>query len=139
MVHGKLGRFPLITYVKSRMISYWCNMVYGNNTNKLSSRIYKALLFDYTNRICKYKWFNLYETIFNETGFSYVWLSQNNVNCGHFSKITLEKRKDQYPQIWKDNVYHSSKGFDYRLYKDIFNLEPYLLLLNKHNRSTFIK
>ena len=27
MVHGKLGRFPLITYVKSRMISYWCNMV----------------------------------------------------------------------------------------------------------------
>ena len=51
--YGELGRFPLIIYVKSRMISYWCNMLYGNNTNKLSSRIYNTLLLDYTNIICK--------------------------------------------------------------------------------------
>ena len=41
--------------------------------------------------------------------------------------------------MWKDNVYHSNKGFDYIFFKDTFNVEPYLLLLNKHNRSTFIK
>ena len=27
MVYGELGRFPLIIYVKSRMISYLCNIV----------------------------------------------------------------------------------------------------------------
>ena len=32
MIYGELGRFPLVIYVKSRMMNYWCRML--NNDNK---------------------------------------------------------------------------------------------------------
>ena len=76
------------------------------------------------------------ENIFNETGFTYVWLSQNIVNYGNVSNIILERLKDQYLQLWRD-IYPSGKGTDYRIFKEIINLEPYLLLLNKNHRSIF--
>ena len=34
-------------------------------------------------------------------------------------------------------MYLSGKGTDYRIFKEIINLEPYLLLLNKNLRSFF--
>ena len=39
-----------------------------------------------------------------------MWLSQN---YGSLSKVIQENTKDQYLQICKDNVDHSSKGSDY--------------------------
>ena len=75
MIYGELGRFPLVLYVKSRMINYWCRMLNNDNKNKLSFRIYNVLLSDYVYGTHAYKWFNFVENIFNETGFTYVWLS----------------------------------------------------------------
>ena len=76
MIYGELGSFPLvILYVKSRMINYWCRMLNNDNKNKLSYRIYNVLLSDYVYGTHLYKWFNFVENIFNETGFTYVWLS----------------------------------------------------------------
>ena len=67
-------------------------MVYGNNINKLSSRIYKALLFDYTNII--YGLISL-KLFFIQTGFSYVWLPENNCNCGNFSKLLVRTLRNR--------------------------------------------
>ena len=39
MIYGEHGRFPLVIYVKSRMINYWCRMLNSDNKNKLSFRI----------------------------------------------------------------------------------------------------
>ena len=112
MIYGELGRFPLVIYVKSRMINYWCRMLNNDNKNKLSFRIYNALLSDYVYGTHLYKWFNFVENIFNETGFTYVWLSQNIVNYGNVSNIILETLRDQYLQLWRDNIYYSGKGTD---------------------------
>ena len=45
--------------------------------------------------------------------------------------------KDQYLQLCRDKIYHSGKSTDYRIFKEIINLEAYLLLLNKNHRSIF--
>ena len=84
-----------------------------------------------------YEWFNFVENTFNETGFTYVWLSQNIVTYGNGSNIILERLKDQYLQLWRDIIYQSGKDTDYMIFKEIINLEPYLLLLNKNHRSIF--
>ena len=91
MICGELGRFPLVIYVKSRMINYWCRMLNNDNKNKLSFRIYNALLSHYVYGTHVYKWFNFVENIFNEDGITYVWLSQNIVNYGNVSNIILER------------------------------------------------
>ena len=39
MVYGEPVKFPLIIYVKSRMIGYWYNKVYDINVNELSTII----------------------------------------------------------------------------------------------------
>ena len=61
MIYGELGRFPLVIYVKSRMINYWCRMLNNDNKNKLSFRICNALLSDYVFGTHVYKWFNFVE------------------------------------------------------------------------------
>ena len=137
MIYGELGRCPLDIYVKSRMINYWCRMLNNDNKNNISFRTYNALLSDFVYGTHVYKWFNFVENIFHETRFTYVWLSQNIVNYGNVSNIILERLKDQYLQLWRDNIYHPGKGTDYRIFKEIINLEPYLLLLNKNHRSIF--
>ena len=112
-------------------------MLNNDNKNKLSFRICNALSSDYVYGTHVYKWFNFVENICNETGFTYVWLSQNIVKYGNVFNIILERLKDQYLQLWRDNIYHPGKGIDYRIFKEIINLERYFLLLNKNHRSIF--
>ena len=44
------------------------------------------------------------------------------VNYGSVSNTILERLKDQYLQLWRDNIYHSVKGTDYRIFKEIIKL-----------------
>ena len=48
--------------------------------------------------------------------------------------------KDQYLQTCKDNADHSSKRFDYRMFKHSIYMkhEAYLLVLNGKHRSTVL-
>ena len=43
-----------------------------------------------------------------------------------------------YLRLWRDDINHSSKSADYRIFKEIINLEPYLLPLNTKHWFTFI-
>ena len=58
-------------------------------------------------------------------------------NYGTVSNIILERLKDQYLQLWRNTIYYLGKDTDYRIFKEIIILEPYLLLLNKNHRSIF--
>ena len=45
MIYGDLGRYPLSTVIKKRIISFWSKLVNGN-INRLSSSLYRILLDD---------------------------------------------------------------------------------------------
>ena len=134
MIYGELGRYPLSIHVKYRMVKFWFKILNGKNS-KLSFIMYNALLNDHVNGSREHKWITCVKNIFNETGFSFVWLSQNADNYTDLSQVILKTLEDQYLQCWRDTVYHSGKSACYRIFKDNINLEPYLTILNKNLRS----
>ena len=138
MLYGELGRFPLMIHIKTRMVNFWLRLMHGNQ-NKLSYRIYKALLADHICGTYNHKWITFVESIFNETGFSYVWLLQNNHHPKNLNLVISERLKNQYFQVWADTVHHSGKSVCYRMFKNSINLEPYLLILPENMKNTFIK
>ena len=56
------------------------------------------------------------------SGFPLSLFSEWSFNYGSVSNIILERLKDQYLQLWRDNIYHSGKGTDYRIFKEIIKL-----------------
>ena len=138
MIYGELGRFPLILYIKVRVLQFWGRILNGKNT-KLSRVMYNILHNDYTSGFHRHKLLAFIENILNETGYGHIWLSQHNEYNNYLGPVILQRLKDQYFQVWRENVYHSSKSLAYRIFKDNFRLEPYLLTLNKNYRSLFTR
>ena len=44
MLHGETGTFPVDVTIKSRIMNYWYTLVSHENSNKLSSLVYRCLL-----------------------------------------------------------------------------------------------
>ena len=74
MVYGELGRFPIEIRVKLRMVSFWGRLL--NNENKLSSTLYRLMLSLKVKNNVNFKWINFVESIFNDTGMSFIFSNQ---------------------------------------------------------------
>ena len=66
----------------------------------------------------------------DDCGFSGIWNSQNvDVDVLTFKNVLKNRLRDQFIQKWSREVYESSKCVNYRIYKDNFVLEEYLIKL----------
>ena len=84
-------------------------------------------------------WLSEIKNILDNTGHSFIWLSQilpENLSIVHAVKISLQ---DQYVQEWNTIINDSSKCVLYRTFKRNFVFENYLTTLSPYNRKLLCK
>ena len=79
------------------------------------------------------------KSIFDETGLSYLWTEQQNVDID-WLKLTVKQRlTDKFYQHWFSQINNTSGGGFYSLFKKEFCLERYLLRLFPSERYFITK
>lgn len=127
MVYGELGRFPLETIVKRKMVLFWNSLLLENN--KLSSIMYKLMLKSHFQYPTKFKWITYVKSIFDENGISFIWQDQLPLDKLGLKNIISQQLNDQCIQHWFSQMNNSSRGAFYSKYKQEFRLETYLVKL----------
>ena len=97
------------------MIAFWSKLVL--NEKKLSSVLYRLMYLLKTKHQNSFKWLNHIESIFNSTGMGFIFIKQFPVyDKSVFNQILL----DQFVQKWLSDVYSSSRGQFYSVFKKGF-------------------
>lgn len=137
MVYGELGRVPLEISIKLRMVTFWGKTL--QKENKISNIMLRLMLKLHENNPSKFKWISYLKSIFDETGLSYLWTEQQNVDID-WLKLTVKQRlTDQFYQHWFSQIHNTSRGDFYSLFKKEFCLERYLLRLFPSERYFITK
>jgi hypothetical protein len=107
--------------------------------NEWSGKLYQLLLTLHSNGSNKFKCINYVKSILDDTGFSNIWNSKNNINIT-FLKTTVKQRLQvQFIQKWFSDIDNASRGEFYSHLKKEFILEPYLLRLKRGFRTVICK
>ena len=123
MIYGELGRYPIEITIKTKMINYWSRLTNCKHS-KLVFILYQKMR---ASEEKQFKWLSKMKQILDESGRSDLWLNQPfNFNCSRTIKSVLEA---QFLQTWSTKLDASSKGLNYRLFKDSIKLEPYFVKL----------
>ena len=128
MIYGELGRFPLDINVKVRMITFWAKLV-SSHENRIANCMYKLAL----SR--SFPWVKHIEQMLHDCGLSYVWHSQSFASIRWLKNTVKRVLIDQFKQKWHDDMYTSSKGINYRIFKTNHCIENYLVLLPEKLRK----
>ena len=142
MVYGETGQFPMEVQAKSRMLSFWFNLVNVCNKNKLSSVMYKFLHETYSKHDgYKAPYLQYIESTLNELGLSGMWLCQFELTVSNewFKCKVKQGLRDQYIQQWILDVDTRDVFYNYRLYKTVFRYEKYLDTLPLNVRYHLIR
>ena len=84
------------------------------------------------------KWISTVEEWMNELGMTNIWLNQN-VNIKWFKNAVKLRLEDQFRQKWFSDVYEHESCFNYRMYKDAFDFEMYLIDLPRDYANLWCK
>lgn len=127
MVYGEFGIFPIKIDIQSRMVSYWTKIISNDSALKFSNLLYKIL---YNSNISKTsKWLEYVKGVIINCGFSGIWNAQFVESPKWLVQSIKQKAKDLYINEWYNSINESSSCVSYRLFKEEFNLENYLLKL----------
>ena len=138
MVYGELGICPLSVDIKGRMANYWAKLCTGNDV-KLSSVLYKLI---YTKTLLnnfKSTWLLCVKQILDECGNSNVFYMRENFNILWLKRCIRRRILDRFLQCWKSEIFNSPKGLSYRIFKEEWNFEEYLDLLDRKDRINYCK
>ena len=138
MIYGELGRYPIDIDIKVRMVSYWAKLVCGKDS-KLCSILYKLCKKLTVNRNIQLLWIDYVHDILNECGYPYVWESENFHNTEWLKCIAKQRLFDQFVQNWHSSMFESSKAINYRIFKENFEFEEYLNILNTNDAIRFCR
>ena len=123
MLYGELGRYPIEIEIKCRMINFWNRLLSGKQA-KLAYLFYQKLR---STPSINSRWISKIQEILTESGRPDIWQHENtNPNLTMFIRQNL---RDRFIQLWNSKLEQSSKGTNYKLFKDSINLEPYVLRL----------
>lgn len=101
--------------------------------------MYKLLFENYRNNELETQWISFIEHIFNETGFSNIFRTQNFTSHEWVKAAIRQRLQDHYMQKWNQIVYTSPKATSYRLYKETWGVEQYLTKLPPELRIPMCK
>ena len=130
MVLGEVGMFPVELEVKSRMLSYWysihCQSV--NGFDKISCLLYRLCAMQNVATDFTLPWLKHVLLLLDQLGFSFLKFSAP-ITLNQFKFIVRQRLKDQYLQSWRSELRESGVCVNYRLFKENFCLENYLVKL----------
>lgn len=95
MVYGELGRVPLEISIKLRMVTFWGKTLQKENT---ISNIMLRLMLKLHGNNQNFEWIGYLKSIFDETGLSYLWTEQQNVDID-WLKLTVKQRQINFINI----------------------------------------
>jgi len=139
MVYGELGRLPLTVNVKSRILNYWFHIVSTANV-KLSCIMYKLMYNMHIRNQIEFKWVKFVEENLHHLGLSNIWTDQGCDFKLNWFKVSVKQRlQDQAIQDWHSNMFDSNKCLNYRIFKNKFGIEEYLINLPTKLKKSFTK
>jgi hypothetical protein len=94
MIYGELCCYPLSKKIKQRMLSYWNRLI--SNENKLSSKLYKLMYKLHMNGTTNFKWISFVQSVFIDTGLSYVFESQFPICMSSIKSAIKQRLCDQF-------------------------------------------
>jgi hypothetical protein len=135
VVYGDCERFPMFVLAAKRSIKYWLKVA-NMPSYRYVKKCYNMLL--YYDSIGKSNWVTKVKSHLYENGFGIVWEQQNVGNHALFLNEYTQRLKDQYIQKWNDSCETTSKLASYNMYKNTFEYEKYLDVLDiRKFRYTF--
>lgn len=139
IVYGETGVMPLKIDIRCRIISFWSKLV-APISNTLSSKLYAISLVHYQNhRNSNFKWLDNVKNILISCGFSGIWDNQTFPNRNWLIKSTRQKLTDLFLNEWKSQVDSNTSCYIYRLFKQSFGFEKYLINTPAKFRKYLIK
>jgi hypothetical protein len=140
MVLGEVGCFPIELEVKYRMLSFWyslhCQSVEG--FDKMSCMLYRLIAMQKESSEFVMPWLKEVHLILDQLGLSFL-KSSAPYTVNYFKSIAQQRLRDQFLQTWRGILSENSVCKNYRLYKDTFCFESYLLLLSQPMRKNVLK
>ena len=128
MVYGEMGRLPLSTVIKSRMISFWASIINSENC-KISNVLYNLLLKLYEENVYCSPWILYIKKILDECGMSNIWLTQSFPSKEWLKSSIKQKLYDTGIQAWHESINEKAYCDSYVKFKTTFNFENYLTIL----------
>jgi len=138
-VKGELGSWGLMTYFVSHSIKYWFRICDSDK----NSLLYKSYLENYQNLTHKpvnSNWCTFIRHILTEFDLETVWDNQGSKKQNKILWILKERIQNRYESNWKDYISNfSSKLKSYKLFKNKFQLENYIIKKKFLDRINFTK
>ena len=119
-VYGELGRFPLLVERKIRLLKYWQKIL-----KNPKSLVYRLCFMKDLDGNFILKWTQNVKMLLDSIGFSYVF-SESEIGNNLFA-VLKQRIYDQYIQDWFYTIDNSSKLDTYCCFKNIFEIETYIL------------
>ena len=130
IIYGETGEMPLSIDIQTRQISYWSKLV--SNDTKLASKIY-LFMYELHSKAApdrarkQFGWIENIKNIFIKSGNVNIWQYQNFPNPKWLKATTHQKLKDLFLNEWYNLIETSSSCITYRLFKNRFGFENYLI------------
>jgi hypothetical protein len=141
MVLGELGTFPVSLYAKCRLLCFWykLGLDYNFGSNKISVLMLRLCCCLYANTDYKCAWLKYAEALMNGLGLSDIWLYGSNYSLERFKAVAMQRLKDQYLQFWHWELFENKVCINYRMFKESFAFEKYLLHVSPGLRSYILR
>ena len=136
MIYGELCCYPLSKKIQQRMLSYWNRLI--SNENKLSSKLYKLMYKLHMNGTTTFKWISFVQSVFNDTGLSYVFESQFPICMSSIKSVIKQRLCDQFFKNDFLILDNSTREF-YKVVKKDLKFEEYLIRLSRQDRVCITK
>ena len=130
IVYGETGIKPLSIDIDARIITFWSKLVNPTHA-KLPPLIYNIALSNYINspesRKSKYFWINYVKNILIKCGHINIWESHLFPNNKWLQLNVKQKLSDLFINEWLSILNTSNKCQNYRIFKNTFGFETYLI------------
>ena len=137
MLCAELGITPIDIHIKSRMIGFWLKLVNSEDT-KLCKTMYNLMQSELQSNP-QYKRLNSINDILISVGRADLF-TQSSINNPELVKIQIiQTLNDLNIQEWHTKTAESSKGKNYKLFKNDQQFEAYLKILSRKSYTSLIK
>ena len=123
-----------------RSIGFWFRLSRYDDDGRISKRMFQTMLsLEQTNHFC-HPWILNVKRILNNAGYSHIYNDDLGRYKWVFIREMLKSRlRDIFVQDWRSNVYEHERCINYRIFKDSFEMEHYLMCGNNMNVKRILK
>ena len=129
MAYGETGLAHVENKIYVQMITYW-HRIRTADESKLAKRVFQLMKYLFDTHLFQSTWCIKINSILNNTGLSYLW-NYDGVNQTQLKASVKIRINDIFIQNWLSEINRNNICTNYRIYKNQFQLEPYLSILDK--------